>query len=130
MALHPDKATGGEAEAEEARRRFELVSRAHAILSDKFKRWQLDAGADSAQLAKQEQVAAEMAYYAQATPNGFTRDQKTMNTRTGGRTYNPMAKPSNPFECDPCRHDALHSQPSLAASQPIRLKQGGAQLLR
>ena len=73
-----------------------------------------------------------MAYYAQATPNGFTRDQKTMNMRTGGRTYNPFAKRSETFELDPCRQDAPVSRPGLSpAEQPIRLKQGGgAQLLR
>ena len=72
-----------------------------------------------------------MAYYAQKTPEGFTRDQKTMNARTGGRTYSPYAKPSATFDCDPCRIDAPATQPGLtAAQQPIRLKEGGAQLLR
>jgi len=140
LALHPDKqqqqqqqgGDGAAADREAARRKFERVSAAHAILADKFKRWQLDDGADVEALAKQRQRSSEMAYYATSAPSGFTRDTKTMNVRTGGRTYSPFAKPSANFEVDPCRGSLADTQPQgqLAGEAPIRLKHGGAQLLR
>ena len=104
LQLHPDKFESADEEARRrAERRFHRANLAHDVLTDKFKKWQLDNGASVADVAQQERAEAEMAYYATTAPNGYTRDMKTLNGRTGGKLYNPYNKMSKNFDYDPCR---------------------------
>lgn len=67
-----------------------------------------------------------MAYYATTAPAGYTRDTKTMNSRTGGRLYNPYAKMNKNFDYDPCRSSGPAMEALMGkggAPEIIRLKQ-------
>jgi len=118
LKLHPDKYSGEE--RDEAEEKFQRVKKAAAILTDKWKRWQLDEGfASMDDLVTQFKADAEFAYYATTAPQGYTRDVED------DRRYNPFKKPSKEFDMNPLRHNPeIQRQNQLQFMQQNRLGGG------
>lgn len=132
LQYHPDKYAGEEKEL--AAEKFNRAKLAHSVLSDDFRRGQLDAGmANVSQLASDEsqsQWDRMHDYFSDATPGGYQR-----KSDTGQRRWNPKEKPSATFDVNPCRIDAHvlaadNSAASLSSKRVICLKNRGAMALR
>jgi len=125
LKLHPDKYTG---EAlDKAEEKFQRVRKAAAILTDKWKRLQLDEGfATMDDLVKQYKADNEFVYYATTRClGGCTRDTED------DRRYDPFKKPSKEFSMNPLRHNPhvqeenhtqlMQQQGLLPGGPPIQL---------
>ena len=130
LEWHPDKHTGDD--VQKAARMFNKIKLANVILSDAFKRGQLDAGGVTVGDIAADTTASnwdrDHDYYAEHCPPGCQRVSDV-----GQRRWNPRQKVSKTFECNPCRMDphVLERDNKIAAAskKTILLKNnGGARL--